>query len=295
MHEVKLFNIDTSKDQLTVSARELHEFLESKERFSKWFERMISYGFEEGKDYTPYQKVHPQNQQVILDYQLTIDMGKEISMLQRNDKGKQARKYFIDLENAWNTPERIMHRALQVSTELVHKQKLQIEEMKPKALFADAVSTSETSILIGDLAKLIKQNGVAIGKGVLLPEAIIDMVHPVGSIFESTEERNPSEFLGGVWEVFGAGRVTVGVDTTQTEFNTAGKVGGSKTHTLTVAQMPSHGHEMAVAGDGVLKNTVPFSWRESRFASAFMDSVGGGQPHNNLQPYIVVYRYRRIE
>ncbi|WP_020528893.1 antA/AntB antirepressor family protein [Flexithrix dorotheae] len=81
-----------------ISARDLYEFCESKERFSKWFIRMLSYGFTEGKDYTPYQKVHPQNKQALEDYYLTLSCAKEISMLQRSDKGKQARQYFIKAE-----------------------------------------------------------------------------------------------------------------------------------------------------------------------------------------------------
>jgi anti-repressor protein len=82
----------------TVNARELHEFLESKERFSKWFERMLEYGFDQGLDFTPYQNVHPQNKQEIVDYYVTIDMAKELCMLARNSKGKEARKYFIEVE-----------------------------------------------------------------------------------------------------------------------------------------------------------------------------------------------------
>lgn len=163
----EILKVETSTDRITVSARDLHAFVESQERFSKWFERMEGYGFEINIDYTPYQKVHPQNYQIIEDYQLTIEMGKEISMIQRSEKGRQARKYFIELEKAWNTPERIMQRALEISKVVIEEQRLQIGAMKPKALFADAVSASHTSILIGDLAKLIKQNGVDIGQNKL--------------------------------------------------------------------------------------------------------------------------------
>ncbi|MBX2842592.1 MAG: antA/AntB antirepressor family protein [Flammeovirgaceae bacterium] len=81
-----------------ISARDLYEFCEAKERFSRWFSRMLSYGFTEEKDYTPYQKVHPQNQQTLDDYYLTLSCAKEISMLQRSDKGKLARQYFIKAE-----------------------------------------------------------------------------------------------------------------------------------------------------------------------------------------------------
>lgn len=96
--------IETSTNdtgEIIVSGRELHEFLESSERYSKWFERVLGYGFAEGVDYTPYQKVHPQNHQEITDHVLKIDMAKEISMIQRNEKGKQARQYFIEVEKRY--------------------------------------------------------------------------------------------------------------------------------------------------------------------------------------------------
>lgn len=91
----------TEKDgNQVVSARELYEYLEINERFSRWFDRMCTYGLIENVDYTPYQNVHPLNNQEIFDYALTLDCAKEISMLQRNEKGKEARKYFIEVEKA---------------------------------------------------------------------------------------------------------------------------------------------------------------------------------------------------
>lgn len=97
MQELIKIVIGENNEQL-VSARELHEFLESKERFSKWFDKMLGYGFEDGVDYTPYQTVHPQNLQDISDFVLKIDMAKEISMVSKLEKGKIARKYFIECE-----------------------------------------------------------------------------------------------------------------------------------------------------------------------------------------------------
>lgn len=93
----ELIKITTnSQGEQIVSARDLYEFLELSERFSKWFERMSTYGFILDSDYTPYQMVHPDNKQVIDDFALTLDTAKEISMLQRSQKGKQARQYFIE-------------------------------------------------------------------------------------------------------------------------------------------------------------------------------------------------------
>lgn len=98
------------------------------------------------------------------DYQITLDMAKEIAMLQRNEKGKQIRKKLIELEKAWNSPEKVMARALDIAHKTIANLQIENEEMKPKAFFADAVKASDSSILIGDLAKLIKQNGTDIGQ-----------------------------------------------------------------------------------------------------------------------------------
>ena len=89
--------------------------------------------------------------------------AKQIAMLQRYEKGTQARKYFIQVENAWNSPERVMARALTIANKTIAALEVENKEMKPKALFADAVAQSDTSILVYDLAKLICQNGIKIG------------------------------------------------------------------------------------------------------------------------------------
>ena len=169
MNELLKINT-TDSERITVSARELYQFLETTERFNSWFERMTQYGLVENTDYTTVKKLTevPNNGGIQIreldDYQLTIDTAKQIAMLQRNEKGTQARKYFIQVENAWNSPERVMARALEIAHKTIATLELENNEMKPKALFADAVATADTSILIGDLAKLIKQNGHDIGQ-----------------------------------------------------------------------------------------------------------------------------------
>lgn len=169
MNELLKINT-TDPERITVSARDLYEFLEATERFNSWFERMTQYGLVENTDYTTVKKLTevPNNGGIQIreldDYQLTIDTAKQIAMLQRNEKGTQARKYFIQVENAWNSPERVMARALEIARKTIATLEIENKEMKPKALFADAVATADTSILIGDLAKLIKQNGHDIGQ-----------------------------------------------------------------------------------------------------------------------------------
>lgn len=160
----ELLKVNYDSNRITLSARELHEFLEATERFSSWFERMKKYGFEETVDYLGCKVFNTQARQELQDYEITIEMAKEISMLQRNEKGKQARHYFIELEKKWNSPEFVMNRALQISKKQVEKLMLENQELKPKALFADAVATSTSSILVGELAKIIKANGYDIGQ-----------------------------------------------------------------------------------------------------------------------------------
>lgn len=160
----ELIKVSTNEnDEQLVSGRELHGFLGVETPYRKWFPRMAEYGFEQGIDYTPDIFVHPKNNQETIDHLMKLDMAKEISMIQRSEKGKQARQYFLQVEKAWNNPEMIVQRALQIQTRKVEALQMENAELKPKALFADSVSASYTSILVGDLAKLIKQNGVDIG------------------------------------------------------------------------------------------------------------------------------------
>ena len=165
MNEIIKINYET--EQPTVSARDLHDGLEIKTAFKDWFPRMAESGFEAGKDFCSKMS----ESTGAIDYQITVDMAKQICMIQRSEKGRQYRQYFLDLEKAWNTPEQVMARALKVAGQTIDKLKGEnaglledVQRMRPKEIFADAVATSHSSILIGDLAKLIKQNGVDIGQ-----------------------------------------------------------------------------------------------------------------------------------
>ena len=144
----------------TVSARALHEFLDVGTEFRHWFPRMCEYGFVDGIDYTPVIFDHPQNKQSIKDYQLNIPMAKELCMLQRTDKGKQARQYFIRIENAWNTPEMIMARALKLAENNITSLRLENSKlvvanaiMQPKAEYFDELVDRNLLTNFRDTAK----------------------------------------------------------------------------------------------------------------------------------------------
>lgn len=159
----EIIKVNYENDRPTVLARDLHDFLEVKTAFKDWFPRMCEYGFSEGTDFCSFLSESTGGRPA-QDAQLTIEMAKEICMLQRNERGKQARQYFIQLEKDWNSPEKVMARALQIADKKIKRLETQIEEDKPKVLFAGAVETSKSSILIGELAKILKQNGINIGQ-----------------------------------------------------------------------------------------------------------------------------------
>ena len=164
---------DNENGEVRISGRQLHMFLEVQTPYAKWFDRMTEYGFTEGADFwTNLSKTSSElGGRPATDHLMTLSMAKELAMLQRTEKGKEARRYFIRIEEEWNTPERVMARALRFSERILSDTKAlladaqeQIERDRPKVLFADSVSASHTTILIGELAKIIKQNGVDMGQ-----------------------------------------------------------------------------------------------------------------------------------
>lgn len=165
MNEVIKVTVNDNHEPI-VSGRQLHEALGVNSNYTTWFDRMTDYGFTENEDYVLLSNFGNQTGRGghnKVDHIIKLDMAKEIAMIQRTDKGKEVRQYFIQVEKDFNSPEKIMARALLMADKKVHKLEAQIEADKPKVLFADAVSASHTSILVGDLAKLISQNGYKIG------------------------------------------------------------------------------------------------------------------------------------
>ena len=180
-----LIKINYETEEPTISARDLHEGLEIKSNFTTWFDRMKEYGFSENLDYSvkwsdskngnavKFEKSsqYMSSKGYLMDACISVDMAKQICMIQRTDKGREYRQYFLDLEKSWNTPEQIFARALKMADKTIeslkHDNASLLEDnqrMRPKEIFADAVSASHTSILIGDLSKILKQNGIDTGQ-----------------------------------------------------------------------------------------------------------------------------------
>lgn len=130
---------------------------------------MIDYGFAENQDFLLLKNEQQTGRggHNKVDHIIKLDMAKEIAMIQRTERGKQVRQYFIQVEKDFNSPEKIMARALLMADQKVHKLEAKIEADRPKVLFADAVSASKSSCLIGELAKILKQNGINIGQNKL--------------------------------------------------------------------------------------------------------------------------------
>ena len=133
----------------TVNARELHSFLESKQDFSTWIKARIDhYGFVENQDFTRFHRKMEANNATIIEYHISIDMAKEVSMVERNDKGKEARRYFIACEKKLNdisslSPAELLVRQSQMLLSVEKEQRRQAEEMK---LLTDRQRITEVKI-----------------------------------------------------------------------------------------------------------------------------------------------------
>ena len=163
----ELIKITTNEvGEPTVLGRELHEFLGVTTRYNDWFPRMVEYGFTEGKDFNLLKNEQVRfegNREVtreLIDHLLTIDMAKEICMIQRTEVGKQARQYFIQVEKDYNSPEKIMARALRIAEKELSTLKLetkiqaqQIAELQPKATYYDLILQCPSLLSVTEIAK----------------------------------------------------------------------------------------------------------------------------------------------
>lgn len=177
LENVPAINIKEESGQQLVSARELHKKLNVTTRFSKWVDQNFR-DFVEDEDFmsvTGVTLMPNGGTKPIQDYDITIDMAKELCMMTHSQLGKVYRKYFIEIERRWNDPQEVIKRGyaylqnqnlkLTIENKNLSEQNNLLaadnQKMKPKAIFADAVSVSETPILIGELAKILKQNGIS--------------------------------------------------------------------------------------------------------------------------------------
>ena len=162
---MNIIPVNVSKnDEQYVSGRELHMFLEINTPYSKWFGRMCEYGFVENVDYTTKDKKVLRNDGTIMpqtqfEHNLTIEMAKQLCMLARNDKGREAREYFIQVEREWNSPEKVMGRALKIANMVINEQKVliaaqeqQISEFKPIRDYVDEILSSTSALTITQIA-----------------------------------------------------------------------------------------------------------------------------------------------
>ena len=165
MNEILAVNSNTQ----TVSARELHEKLHIKTAFKDWFPRMCEYGFEEGIDFcSKLSETSQRGGRPSKDADISIDMAKQICMIQRTPEGKQCRQYLIDLEKAWNTPEQVFARALRMADETINNLKIKIKEQKPLVTFAENVASSADSISMKQMANLAQDEHIDIGRNRLI-------------------------------------------------------------------------------------------------------------------------------
>ena len=186
MDNLSLIKItENERGEPTVSCRELYKFLEVTERYSNWFNRMLQYGFVENVDYLGCKVFNTQARQELQEHILKISMAKEIAMLQRNEKGKQIRQYFIEVEKRYNDPMYQMARSLQYANNIIEKNKIEINklelenkeqkeiitEQKPKVDYYDKVTNSKKAISMSEVAKLLKfkdkDNQRPVGRNIL--------------------------------------------------------------------------------------------------------------------------------
>ena len=174
-------------DEIRISGRQLHMALDVKTPYAQWFDRMKEYDFIEGQDFNLHKNVQVQNEggrevkRTITDHRMTLSMAKEIAMLQRTERGKEVRRYFIQIEEDWNTPEKVVARALVYSNKMLSDARAQLSAAQhqlaldaPKVRFAESVAGSDGSILIRELAKILKQNGYDTGERRLFHQLRID-------------------------------------------------------------------------------------------------------------------------
>ena len=201
-----LIKIEERNGEQLVSGRELHKFLEIKARFNDWFPRMCEYGFIENKDYiaiTQKRVTAQGNETTYTDYLMKISMAKELSMLQRNERGKQAREYFIKCEEAWNSEDMVLARALQIQNKKIlgYKEHIEVLENKikedaPRVSFAEIIEKASDCILVREFSKIIANEGIHLGE-----KSLYKWFREKGFIFKNSTEPMQSAVQRGLFKV----------------------------------------------------------------------------------------------
>lgn len=196
----ELIKVETNENmEVVVSGRDLHEKLGIETPFKKWIDRMVEYGFTENIDFvTVGQKCPIANggYQARTDYIIKLDMAKEICMIQRNEKGKMFRQYFIQVEKDYNSPERTIQRALLYSQAQVKKLEAKIEEDRPRVSFAETIEKSSDSILVRELSKILANENIHIGQNKLY-----SLLREWGYIFQNSTEPTQKAVQQGLFKI----------------------------------------------------------------------------------------------
>lgn len=180
---------NNEQGEIILSGRDLHDFLEIGTQYTKWFERMKEYGFERDIDFievsqkrlTSHGREHD-----MIDHHIKLDMAKEIAMLQRNEKGKQARQYFLKLEKMWNSPEMVIKRAMDFQQRKIHELENRIKSDMQYTNYGKVVAVSNGAINVGAFAKLIyEKHGIKIGRNKLMA-----WLRENGYLIKSGREKN---------------------------------------------------------------------------------------------------------
>ena len=176
---------NNEQGEIIVSGRELHEFLEVKTAYKDWFPRMKEYGFVEGQDFSSFLSGSTGGRPS-QDHHIKLDMAKELAMIQRTEKGKQARQYFLQVEKAWNSPEMIIKRAMQIQDRKILELQNQIQEDKRYTDFGKVVEMSEAAVNVGAFVKIIfDKHGINIGRN-----KMFDWLRDKGYLIKSGREKN---------------------------------------------------------------------------------------------------------
>lgn len=200
----ELIKIETNENlEPIISLRELYNKLEITERYSNWTDRMFKYGFTENVDYTGCKVFNTLANQELQDHAIKLDMAKEICMLQRNEKGKQFRKYFIQVEKDFNSPEKIMARAVLIANKKVSTLTIEVKELKnkieedrPRVSFAETIEKSSDSILVRELSKILANENIHIGQNKLY-----SLLRQWGYIFQNSTEPTQKAVQQGLFKI----------------------------------------------------------------------------------------------